>query len=130
MHVECNSQQMWVITLCNMLKWTQTMPYTRNTVLGFPPNLVVGSILDSKHMLVCFQIQCFTPHPFWASNPTAGSNNSIAGFVHILPSAGLYLTQHFWNATASTYSANKPNDARQTIARKWLICIAYSILVL
>ncbi len=24
-----------------------------------------------------------------------GLNNPIAGFVHILPSAGLYLTQHF-----------------------------------
>ncbi len=24
-----------------------------------------------------------------------GQNNPIAGFVHILPNAGLYLTQHF-----------------------------------
>ncbi len=27
-----------------------------------------------------------------------GQNNPIAGFVHILPNAGLYLTQHFYIA--------------------------------
>ncbi len=33
------------------------------------------------------------PHWFWLR--MLGQNNPIAGFVHILPSAGLYLTQHF-----------------------------------
>ncbi len=32
---------------------------------------------------------------FWAVTQLLGLNNPIAGFVHILPSAGLYLTQHF-----------------------------------
>ncbi len=32
---------------------------------------------------------------FWAVTQPLGQNNPIAGFVYILPSAGLYLTQHF-----------------------------------
>ncbi len=32
---------------------------------------------------------------FWAVTQPLGKNNPIAGFVHILPSAGLYLIQHF-----------------------------------
>ncbi len=32
---------------------------------------------------------------FWAVTQPLGLNNPIAGFVHILHSAGLYLTQHF-----------------------------------
>ncbi len=32
---------------------------------------------------------------FWAVTQPLGQNNPIAGFIHILPSAGLYLTQPF-----------------------------------
>ncbi len=32
---------------------------------------------------------------FWAVTQPLGLNNPIAGFIHILPSAGLYLTQYF-----------------------------------
>ncbi len=32
---------------------------------------------------------------FWAVTQPLGLNNPIAGFVHNLPSTGLYLTQHF-----------------------------------
>ncbi len=38
--------------------------------------------------------EMFNP-TFWVVTQTLGQNNPIAGFVHILPSAGLYLTQHF-----------------------------------
>ncbi len=31
-----------------------------------------------------------------------GQNNPITGFVHILPSAGLYLTQHFLECVYDT----------------------------
>ncbi len=32
---------------------------------------------------------------FWPVTQPLGQHNPIAGFVHILPSAGLYLIQHF-----------------------------------
>ncbi len=44
----------------------------------------------TEHMLGCFQP---TVNPtFWAVTQPLGKNNPIAGFIHILPSAGLYLT--------------------------------------
>ncbi len=36
---------------------------------------------------------------FWAVTQPLGLNNPIAGLVHILPTAGLYLTQHFLECT-------------------------------
>uniref|UniRef100_A0A672QRH7 Otoferlin n=1 Tax=Sinocyclocheilus grahami TaxID=75366 RepID=A0A672QRH7_SINGR len=36
---------------------------------------------------------------FWVVTQPLGQNNPVAGFVHISPSAGLYLTQHFLDVT-------------------------------
>ncbi len=52
---------------------------------------------------VVFNQQMFNP-TFWAVTQPLGLNNPIAGFIHILPSAGLYWTQHFLECGCLFYS--------------------------
>ncbi len=42
-------------------------------------------------------VKCLT---FWVLTQPLGQNNPIAGFVHISPSTGLYLTHHFLDCTS------------------------------
>ncbi len=54
---------------------------------------------------------------FWALTQPLGLNNPIAGFVLILPSAGLYLTQHFLECNNDS-AAEQIKNKKKIIYRK------------
>ncbi len=105
-----NHTQIFKTHLCpNFSDWFHAYSLVNN-VLHFKNcwvkyNPVLGKYW-TEHMLGCFQATVgysFNP-TFSAVTQPLGLNNPIAGFVHILPSAGLYLTQQFlecmWTCSA------------------------------
>ncbi len=73
---------------------------------------------------VVFNLQLgwmFNP-TFWAVTKLLGLNNPITGFIHILPSAGLYLTQHFLESTDMD-SGCMWNLGRAIIAFLWQLTL-------